>query len=200
MECLALGLGEFDRALSLLQRAKELVQDTPEDDFLCDIFYELAETARLQGRYDDAADFFNESLALAMSISIQVFILSGLADVERLSGRLAEAKNNLLSGMRILNNKADWLANSESVIPNLAFYALDCQRPQQTVCCMAWYTASLKSKDVILPPVYQAEFDHHLGQARAQLSEAEFNAAWAEGQAMSEEQIQALAWEILQAE
>jgi hypothetical protein len=49
-----------------------------------------------------------------------------------------------------------------------------------------------------LPPVYQAEFDRYLNQARAELSESEFNAAWAEGQSMSQEQILAFAEEVLQ--
>jgi hypothetical protein len=49
-----------------------------------------------------------------------------------------------------------------------------------------------------LPPVYQAEFDRYRNQARVGLSESEFNAAWAEGQSMSEEQVLALAMEVLQ--
>jgi hypothetical protein len=43
-----------------------------------------------------------------------------------------------------------------------------------------------------------AKFDHYLAKARAELSEAEFNAAWAEGQSMSRAQVLALAIEVLQ--
>jgi hypothetical protein len=47
-------------------------------------------------------------------------------------------------------------------------------------------------------PVNQAEFDRYLAQARAGLSESEFNAAWSDGQSMSQEQVLALAEEVLQ--
>jgi len=197
---LARSLGEFDRALSLLQQARTLVQDTPEDDFLCKIICELGEVARLQGRYGDAADLLAESLALPSTAIDLADAYSCLADVERLRGRLAEAKNNLLSGMRLMTNKANWFVSGENLVLNIAFYALACQMPQPAACILGWYAALLKNRGQILPPVYQAEFEQHLGQARAQLSEAEFNAAWAEGQTMSAEQIQALAWEVLQAE
>jgi hypothetical protein len=40
--------------------------------------------------------------------------------------------------------------------------------------------------------------DRYLNQAREGLSESEFDAVWAEGQSMSQEQILALAEEVLQ--
>ena len=67
---LALGLGEFDRALSMLRQARELFQNTPEGDPLSHLNFYFGETARSQRRYSDPADFFSESLPFTKPNSI----------------------------------------------------------------------------------------------------------------------------------
>lgn len=63
---------------------------------------------------------------------------------------------------------------------------------------LGWVENWYKTKGQNQQPIYQAEFDRYVDQARERLTESEFNAAWVEGQSMSQEQVLALAMEVLQ--
>jgi hypothetical protein len=84
-----------------------------------------------------------------------------------------------------------------NTIATAAYFALGQHKARQAAVLFGWTVARRKLKRLILPPVYQAEFDRYLNQTRERLPEAEFNAAWAEGQSMSQEQILALAEDVV---
>ena len=195
---LALGLGDPDRAFLLLDQACKLVQNTPDDDFLGGTLGALGEVARFQGNFDQAAAYYRESLVLPQLDKDKIPSYCGLADVKRLQGQVAEAKQLLLNALNLLSNEYARNIYTGDVIPVVAYCAADQQKSNQAVSLFGWVDAWNKTKGIIWPPVYQAEFDRYLAQAREGLSESEFNTAWVEGQSMSQEQVLALAMEVLQ--
>ncbi len=192
---LALGIGNFDEALSLLNQARQLVQGTPDDQWLAFILVDLGEIARFQGNFDQAAALLTESVALQQWEEDKNFFYLG--NVKRLLGELEEAKWHLFADLKTINSGSN-LWTFEYVIPFVAYFAVDLLMARQALSLLGWFDGWNKTKGKIKPPIYQAEFDDYLAQAREQLSESESNAAWAKGQSMSQEQILALAKEVLQ--
>ena len=191
------GMGHFDRATSYFQQARNLVQDTPDDFFLNGALLGLGEIARFQGDVDQAAALLGEALALAKMPPNKGNIVCHLANVERMRGEIAQARQHMLAGIQLIMSEFDWNQVTLEVIPLVAYFALDQHMTRQAVCLLGWLEAWCKTKDHVNLPIYQAELEGYLSQAREQLSEAEFKAAWAEGGSMNQEQAQALALEIL---
>ena len=122
----------------------------------------------------------------------------GLADVKRHQGQVAEAKQLLINALHLLSNEYARNIFTVVVIQVVAYCVADQQKSNQAISLFGWVDAWNKTKGIIQPPVYQEEFDRYLSQARERLTESEFNAAWAEGQSMSQEQVLALAEEVVQ--
>jgi non-specific serine/threonine protein kinase len=193
---LASGIGDFDQAISLLDHARILVQGTPDEKFLPDILIDLGEVARFQGNFDQAIIFFHELLLLPQRDDQKAIAYCYLAHTECLRGEILTARQCFVAGLQIIKTEQDWVA--PTVIPYVAYFVVDQKMSKKAVSLLGWVDAWNKTKGIIQPPVYQEEFDRYLSQARERLSESEFNAAWAEGQSMSQEQVLALAEEVVQ--
>ena len=194
---LALCIGDFDNALYLLKQCCKLVQDTPDDYTLGIAFFNLGEIARLQGKYDEAITYFNKSLANTKHDARRANIYSRLADTERLRNHSTDAKQYLFTTLNFLKTLNDSRLWGET-IATAAYFSIGQQKFKQAIILSGWVVDWRKLKRFVLPPVHQTEFDRYLYQAREGLSESEFIAAWSEGQSMSQEQVLALAMEVLQ--
>lgn len=160
--------------------------------------YNLGEVARFQGNLGSAAVFYIKSLAVPQREDGKVHMYCGLADIERLQGHFAEAGQYLLNALNLLSNETERNFYICLVIPVVARFGVDLQKYIQVTSLFGWVDGWNKTNGIIQQPMYQTEFDRYLFQAREQLSASEFNAAWAEGQSMGQEQILALAMEVLQ--
>jgi predicted ATPase/DNA-binding XRE family transcriptional regulator len=195
---LSLGIGDFEQGISFLIQARDLVQNTPDDHFFYDILKGLGEIARFQEKFDQAAAFYKEALTYPQWETDKANTYCLLAHVECLGGQRAEAKKHLLAGLQFLKTKADWIYSADDVIPYIIYFAVDRQMAGQASSFFGWVEYWNKKNGHVQPPVYRQEFDRYLARAREQLSESEFNTAWVEGQSMSQEQVLALAMEVLQ--
>jgi hypothetical protein len=120
-----------------------------------------------------------------------------MAEIELRRNHPADAKKHLFAAVNImkdLKSPSLWFSSTFTV----AQLALGQQKIKQATIFFGWADSFYKFNKIILKPIDQTEFDRHLAQTRAQLTQSEFQAAWAEGQAMSKEQVLALALEILQ--
>jgi len=192
---LALGLGDFDQALSLLYQALELVQDTPINQ--SSTLIRLGEIARFQANYDQATICYRKVLALLSDDLQKVDIYCCLANVELVCNQIEEARQHLLTALEIkktLRDKYSW----DNSITCSAYFAVRQEKYKQAMILLGWVDRWRKTTLIVYPPIYQTEDEHYLNQAREQLSESEFVAAWAEGQSMSPTQILESAKEILQ--
>ncbi len=195
---LALGIGNFDQGISLLKQGMELVQNTPDDRFLYDILKGLGEIARFQGNHEEAITYYHQALTYPQWETDKANTYCLLADVERLQNELIEARHHLLAGLQLLKTKADWIYSADDVIPYIAYYAASRRMTKQASTFLSWIEYWNKTNRHVQPPVYRKEFDRCVMQVGDQLSESEFNAAWVDGQSMGQEQVFALAMEVLQ--
>jgi len=193
---LALGTGDFDQAISLLEQARKLVQGTPDDKFLPLVLLDLGEVARFQGNFEQAIVFFHERLSLPHGDDLEAVRYCYLAYTESLRDETLKARQYFVAGLQIIKTEQDWVV--PWVIPYVAYFMVDQKIGKKAVSLLGWVDGWIKAKEYCQSPVYQAEFDRYLNQAREGLSESEFNAAWAEGQSMGQEQVLALALEVLQ--
>lgn len=192
---LALGIGEFDQAFSWLNQARQLIQDTPDDDLLSGILLDLGEVNRFKGNFDQAVALYNRALILPHWEEEKSIRYGYLANLERLRAQITESKQHFIN---FIKTDSNWNSFALNIIPFIAYFAIDLHLLRRAACLMGWVEGQNKTKGRVQQPVYQAEFDRYLDQVRNELPEAEFNAAWAEGQSMSQEQVLALAMEVLQ--
>ncbi len=195
---IAFGVGDYDQAFSLLNRARNLIEDTPDDQFLPGILTDLGEIARFQGNFDQASILYKKNLSLPAPDSEKILSHCGLSTVERIRGQIEESIKNLISALQVLKTEGDWVFFASIVISYVACFAIDQQLIKQATSLFGWVEGQNKIKGRVQQPVYKTEFDRYLAQAREELSESEFNAAWAAGQSLSQEQVLALAMEVLQ--
>jgi hypothetical protein len=175
-----------------------LVQNTPDDLFLGAILKGLGEIARFQGNFDQATAHYGEALANPQWDEEKAMSYCLLADVERLRDQIEEARQHLLAGLQCIKSEADWSISAPYIIPYFSYFAVDQRKARQAASLFGWIEYWNKTKGFAQRPVYQAEIDHYHAQARKQLSDSEFNSAWAEGQSMNQVQVLALAMEVLQ--
>ena len=192
---LALGIGEFDQAFSWLNQARQLIQDTPDDDLLSGILLDLGEVNRFNGNFDQAAALYNKALILPHWEEEKSIRYGYLANFERLRSQITESKQHFIN---FIKTDSNWNPFALNIIPFIAYFAIDLHLLRRAVCLMSWVEGQNKTRGRVQQPVYEAEFDHYLDHVRHELPEAEFNAAWTEGQSMSQEQVLVLAMEVLQ--
>ena len=122
-----------------------------------------------QGAYEDAKVLFDEHLCLWREIGNQAGVARSLMGFAALA-----------------------LASSQTR-PSSTGDEVRLQQARRGTVLLAASDAQAKARGVRLLPWDQAEFDHWLAIAHAQLDAAAFEAAWAEGTAMTLEQAVALA-------
>jgi len=194
---IALSTGDFDNALSFFEQFRRLIQDTPDDFYLNMVFFDIGEVARFQGNYDKAIVSFEKGLAGAKSEYWKVTFYLGLANIEQMRNHSINAKQYLFDALNILKTLKDYYFWFRAIAIS-AYFAVGQQQKFQAAIFFGWLNRWSALSTQVPPPVYQAEFDRYLAQVHEGLSESEFNAAWAEGQSMSQEQILALAMDVLQ--
>jgi tetratricopeptide (TPR) repeat protein len=193
-----LGIGDLDKALFFLNQARQLVQDTPDDDLLSGILFDLGEVYRFQGNFEQSAALYDKALVLPRWEEEKSTGYGYFANLERLRFQIEEAKQHFIYALQFIKTDSDWNFFAPFVILFIAYFAVDQQMTIQATSLFGWIESQNKIKGRVQQPIYKAEFDRYLDQAREGLSESEFSAAWAEGQSMSQEQILALAMEVLQ--
>ena len=151
------------------------------------------EIARSEGDYSLARQYYNEALAIAQDLSNQSVICVGLSNLGVTALRLGDVSQARKLSVDALTSARetdqDW--SVFGALEGLAFVAVV---QNQTPRAARLFAAvdSLSKLSGIFPsdrsPADEAETEHNLAIARAQLDEATFNAAWAEGQKMTLEQ------------
>jgi non-specific serine/threonine protein kinase len=143
-----------------------------------------------QGDYKAARVLHEESLALFRDLEDKRNIamsLSLLGVMESYLGNNAAARILHKESLVLYRELGDKKSIAES-LPGLAVVAQAGGRPQLATKLLGAVEALLEHIDARLDPIERADFDRTLAAARAQLDEAAFAKAWAEGQAMTLEQ------------
>lgn len=190
---IAIGLGQFEQASSLIHQARELLEGTPDEDELSSIYLELGQVDRLQGNYDRAVAYLSENYPKMSDPGSRMLAICDLAEAERQRGQQAAARGYLLKAIDEYQTMGKSWVLGAILIPYIAYFAYGLHQLTSAVVLIAW----AKTDDFSRLPVHQQELERYLEQARSQLTESEFEAAWRAGQSLDAEQILIHALKIL---
>jgi predicted ATPase/class 3 adenylate cyclase len=188
--------GDTVDARRRLEQNLPFFRETKDRQHICFTVIRLGEIARAEGNYELAKKYSSEGLEIARELGGKMQIASAsvnLGFVAVYDGELNSARSLFVESLaraRELDSK-----------PGVAFALLGFasaaateKQARRAVHLLAVVDTLLEGGDKgSLDPADEAEYKRNLALARAQLDEAVFNAAWAEGQKMTVEQAVELA-------
>jgi len=187
-------------ARPILEESVALFRDVGDAWGLMDTRDQLGIVARAEGDYMQAGLLFEESLAISRETGnkgSRATSLRGLADVVQDQGDYRRALA-LYQESVALARRFEWKEGIAQCLVGIGGVASAVGQAERAARLLSAAETLLDSIGLSLAawPEVRADFDRYVAAARAQLDEATFNAAWAEGRAMSLDQAIALALEV----
>jgi predicted ATPase/DNA-binding CsgD family transcriptional regulator len=185
---------DFDAARDLLEAGIEVARAAGDDLGYAHCANGLGELARLLGDYDTASHYYESCLATFRGASYSQgigFTLHNLAHVYLHDGdhpRAGALLDEALDLYRVLGNRL----GTAMCVAALSGVAIRQGEAQRAARLLGAAQALLESVGALLDPADVMEYRHNEDAARARLGEAAFLAAWAEGHAMTPEQVTAI--------
>jgi hypothetical protein len=146
-----------------------------------------------KGDYSSAETIFSEGVNMSREIGMkfnEAYCLTFLAAL-RMRG-FQEARDNLEQGARIFLEGTDKFGPTMCLLYFAELAKIE-SKPEVAAKLFASVDAIREAAGITLYPIERALLDRSVAELRTQLSEESFNAAWAEGGAMTLEQAVALA-------
>lgn len=153
------------------------------------------ENARLQKEYDQANAYYRDALAVVHEsgdMLQRAFTLSDMGFSLIAQGDLRQAGAGLREGLSILSRASDL------PMPGLWVLARLAELNEEPIRAARLHGAAElleESASLFLAPADRQDISRNVARVRAQLGDAAYDAAWAEGQAMSREEAFAYAME-----
>ncbi len=186
-------VGDLERAATFLEESLALKRELGNKWDIAGSLTVLGEWARLQDDYERAAALNEESLALCREMDKAVdkhsmgYPLGNLGSVEIRRGNYERATLLLAESLAIFREVGDKQVIA-MCLASLAGVAGFVGQPEKAARLFSATAAQLEEISSTLDTADQRDYDLNLAAARAQLDEAAWQAAWAEGRAMSMEQ------------
>ena len=191
----ALDQGDLDRAQLRFGEAKALYLELGSPDGVAWASFSLGLTAHAAGDEVEARRLLEESLAQLHGVDNHggfALVFQSLGYVAHVQGEIERAAD--------LFRKSIPLAVSPKTLSDtfagLVGVAAKSGQWKRAACLGGSVAAMLTAGEFTLSPIARARYDQDVAAARAQLDKTTFEAAWAEGKAMSLEQAIAFAMEI----
>jgi predicted ATPase/class 3 adenylate cyclase len=187
---ISLEQGDYEQATTYYQESLELFRKLGYQEGIAYILNSLGEVMRGRGDYEQAGMLYEESLALARELGIKRVVASTLHNL----GSIAlYHRDTGSSAARFRESLALFLELSDKegltvCLAGLAAIAVTTGQPARAGRLFGAAEAVHLTMGGILWPTDHAEQAGYMAAARAQLDEATFTTAWAEGQAMALEQ------------
>ncbi len=192
MTLLAQGIDHFsEKSLEeLLAEILSIERELGDKGAIAETLVDIGRVARFQNNYAEALKLHTENLTYAREINnkwLIAQILLPLGELARLENNYAAAHSYLLEALSLekeINDRRAIVCSFEE------FAALGAAQGQAKRSAILFGAAeTLRTAiHVVLLPIERVEVEKNIAAARAQLDETTFNAAWAEGRAMSMEQ------------
>jgi len=187
---LAFGAGDYESARTLFVQSLSLFRNLGDKRGLLATLNAQGELARLQDDYVRAAAFYTESLQLAREIvdrRRQVVMLENLGYVALHERDYVRARALFEEGLA-LNRQCERAYGLSGYVAGFAGIIGANGKSLPAAQLLGAVEASYQALGAVMAPADRKEYDHILAAVRAQLDEAAFNAAWAEGQTITLEQ------------
>jgi predicted ATPase/transcriptional regulator with XRE-family HTH domain len=178
------------RACALFEESLLLYRELGIAGGIASLLNLLGEIARKQGDYAQAATLYEQSLTIQQELGELRSIAASLHNL----AYVALHKNDYDRGATLfaeslgLYRKIGDLNGIVICLAGMACIASARSHPVRAACLFGAHEMLLEVIDMPIDPIDRIEYDRHLAAARAQLDEAAFAAAWAEGRALSLDQ------------
>jgi predicted ATPase/transcriptional regulator with XRE-family HTH domain len=187
----AIEQGDFAHAAALLAESMTNFRVLGAKAFIAWAHTNLGDLERARGDDARAAGCYNESLTHFQELGDEY----GAARVRCNLGLVAHRQHNAVRAIALFMEclrsfqRMGATADLAAVFAALAAIAAERRQPDRAATLFGAAEALHKMKGRTLPPALHTVYDADIAAVRTQLSEATFRAAWAEGQAMSLEQL-----------
>ncbi len=198
MSRLAAAKGNDGEKEMYLEKLRERIQDAPESYQVAMFHLGMGMDESVRGNYATAKRIFEDGRKIFKrigSINFQLVMQSELGHVERHTGNLSQANaiyQETIKGWQEIGNRAAIAHQLEC----FGLLAISDEEPQRAI---KLFSAAEALREKIQSPRVdheQVEYDQSVAQLRAMLAEAEFNALWTKGRAMTMEQAIRLALSV----
>ena len=194
-----LGRGEYPQAQALVQESASLCRELGDTVELANALNTLGEVARSLGDDHAAEAYYQEGLTLSRQSNNTgslpwLFHNLGHLALHQGDDRTAEAR---FRQSLALAEELGFHLESIACVAGLGAVCGVRGDAARAVCLLGATDALMAAEHSRFDPPDQAEYDHNLALARAHLSPAAFDAAWAEGRTMTLEQAVAAAKSII---
>jgi tetratricopeptide (TPR) repeat protein len=188
---------QFAAACALYEQCLVIWRELNVQGELAFTLFDLGSAMREQGEYRAAHAILAESLAIARKWGSNPYITLALADLGMVAGELGDweqAAAHLTEGLRVSceGEAGDQLLIARC-LTGLGRVALARARPARAARLLGTAAARRAACSFSAWPCERRECARYVSAARGQLDEAEFAAAWSEGEAMPLDQAIALA-------
>jgi tetratricopeptide (TPR) repeat protein len=189
--------GRYPEARKALEKGLMLYRQVRDKWGLAQVLNVLGDIERIAGQYDRAGELYEESLTLYRELNARPDIpasLHNLGYVALALGDAQRAANLFIESLRLHLE----LLNRHGVtecLAGLAGVAGALGQPRQAARLFGASDALREALDAIMWPAERADYERNLSAARARVDDATWQAAYAEGRAMSMEQAVAYAQE-----
>lgn len=188
-------LGDYDQARSMNEESLAIFRAVSDNWGMARTLLYLGEVARLQGDFDAAQVIYDQSLEMWQKLnhrSATAWSLHNLGYVAQHRGDYKQMESLFRDSLAIYRELGD-KQGIAMCVAGLAGVARAAVLPDWATRLLGAAEALLEAIGGRLSPADRMEYDRHLAAVRAYLEPATFDAAWAEGRAMSLEQALALA-------
>jgi non-specific serine/threonine protein kinase len=188
-------LGSSSEVEAVTQEALALLQESGDQPGLGLVFNSMGEHARLSGDDKRARSAYVESLAIAEHTGDarrQYYALFNLAFIAQHEGDHQEAVQVIRRSLALCQDLGVQTDVAQELL-SLAGSLGALGEPRRAARLFGAAYTYLERRGALIDPSDQPEHDRNMAFVRAQLGEAAFNAAWAEGQEMTLEQAVAYA-------
>ncbi|MCL4258408.1 MAG: tetratricopeptide repeat protein [Anaerolineales bacterium] len=187
--------GEYERADTLCQESLGLWRKLGNKGGIAETLNLLGETAQLQGDHQQATSFFMESLALLRALGSQRItarVLHNLGQAARNENDHERATALYLESLA-LNHEIEYTPGIADCLVGLAAVAAATDSAERAAQLLGTAEPHLDTIRGYMPLTDRTDYDDTMAAVRAQLDDAVFTAAFAQGRALSLEQAIAYA-------
>jgi tetratricopeptide (TPR) repeat protein len=179
--------GEYQEAIALCEEGLALFRELGDQPGMTRALNALGELARLEGDYERAGAVYEECLAMSRETGDrqrEAIMLANLAYVAQRRGDYERAEALIIEAL----NLCKFRYCTATALAMLAGPVEAQGRPDRAARLLGASEALFEAMGTGLHPADQFEIDRYVAAVREQLDQATFEAAWAEGRAMSLEE------------
>ena len=187
--------GDLARARALYEESQDLFQELGDNDDLVYVYWYLGRLALYEGDAAVAAALLENGLQLAYTVgnkSLIAWVLQTLASAARYRANYETARSLLIESLTLARQAGEKEVIADALIGFAALAAAQ-EQAERAARLFGAVERLYETMNLILLPVIRAEYDRNVSAARAQMNEAAFATAWANGRAMTLDQAIAAA-------